>query len=517
MLTPAAWRLRWAVPLAIVSGALQWLAFPTPGIRVLAVPGVAALVLAARAQRPRVGFGLGALAGLVFLLPHLEWIRVVGTNAWIVLTLLEVVFFGCLGAAIALVTTVRGWPVWVPALWVAQEAVRGRVPLGGFSWGRLAFSQDDGTFTPWAAVGGAPLVSFLVALVGALLAAAVLDLSLSRQLFAGRSPLRALVIAAAAALVAIAGPVLPGPPAVEREVVAAVVQGNVPRLGLDAFSQRRKVTSNHLDATRRLAADVAAGRVSAPDLVVWPENSTDNDPRTDAQAAAALTEAATLMEQPVLVGAVLDRTDGRLENAGLVWTPEGALTEMYVKRHLVPYGEYVPLRKQLEPIFGLLALVPRDFVPGDQVGLLDVNGTLVADVICFEIAYDDLIGSGVRGGGEVIVVQSNNATYGGTAQPEQQFAITRLRAVEHGRSVLVAATSGISALIEPDGDVVRRSKEFTQTSLVATLPVTSQRTLATRVGALPETVLSLLGLVPLLLASIRAVAAFVTRRRPAAA
>jgi apolipoprotein N-acyltransferase len=359
-------------------------------------------------------------------------------------------------------------------------------------------------------------VSFLLALVGALLAAAVLDVSLSRNLFAGRSPVRVVGIVAGAAFVASVGPLLPGPPEPSGEVVAAVVQGNVPRLGLDAFSQRRKVTSNHLDATRLLAADVAAGRVSAPDVVVWPENATDNDPRTDAQAAQALTEAATLMEQPILVGAVLDRSDGRLENAGIVWTPEGRLTGMYVKQHLVPYGEYVPLRKQLEPIFGNLALIPRDFVPGDEVGLLDVNGTVAADVICFEVAYDDLVGEGVRGGGEVLVVQSNNATYGRTAQPEQQFAITRLRAVEHGRSVLVAATSGISALIRPDGTLVARSKEFTQTSLVATLPVSSSHTLATRVGAVPEAMLSLLGVVPLVLATTRAIAIRRLRRRRAA-
>jgi apolipoprotein N-acyltransferase len=495
---------------------LLWLSFPTPGIRPLAVPAVAALVLSTRAQPARTGFGLGALAGLVFFFPHLEWLRIVGTNAWIVLGLLEVLFFGCLGAALGLVTTVRGWPVWTASVWVAQEAMRSRVPLGGFSWGRLAFSQDEGPFTPWAAIGGAPLVSFLVALVGALLAAAVLDLSLSRDLFAGRSPLRALGILAGAALVAGVGPLLPGPPSPSGEVVAAVVQGNVPRLGLDAFSQRRKVTSNHLEATMLLAADVAAGRVSAPDLVVWPENSTDNDPRTDAQAAQALTEAATLMEQPILVGAVLDRSDGRLENAGIVWTPESRLSGMYVKQHLVPYGEYVPLRKQLEPIFGNLALIPRDFVPGHDVGLLDVNGTLVADVICFEVAYDGLVGEGVRSGGEVLVVQTNNATYGRTAQPAQQFAITRLRAVEHGRSVLVAATSGISALIRPDGSVVARSEEFTQASLVATLPVVTRHTLATRVGAVPEAMLSLIGLGPLGFAITRAVALGVTRRRRAA-
>jgi apolipoprotein N-acyltransferase len=501
----AEWPLAVSAALAAASGAVLWAAFPGPRLHPLAALSVMTLLLAVRGRSARAGFALGLLAGAVFYLPHLAWLRVVGVNAWLVLSAVMAVFTAATGAALSLVTRLRGWPLWAPAVWVAQEAVRARVPFDGFTWGRLAFSQDDSPLTGWAAVGGAPLVTFLVALIGTLLAVVVVDALDVSTLFGRTTAARFSGAGLGALAVALSGLALPGPPAGERELVVAAVQGNVPRVGLDAFAQRLAVTRNHVEATSRLAADVAAGRVPAPELVVLPENTTDNDPRRDPVAAELLTTAARAVGQPILVGAVLDRDDGRLENAGLVWTPEGTVADQYVKQHLVPFGEFVPFRAQLEPLFGRLALVPRDFVPGEEPGRVDVGDVAVSDVICFEIAYDDLVRDAVEAGGSVLVVQTNNATYGRTEQPEQQFAITRLRAVEHGRPTVVAATSGVSGIIEADGDVIARSAEFTQDVLVATVNATTRTTIATRAGALPELLLAALGLVAVALAAARSV------------
>jgi apolipoprotein N-acyltransferase len=160
----------------------------------------------------------------------------------------------------------------------------------------------------------------------------------------------------------------------------------------------------------------------------------------------------------------------------------------------VPFGEYIPFRDQLAGLIERLDQIPRDFYAADEPGNLRVGPADVGDVICFEIAYDDLVRDVVTGGADVLVVQTNNATYTGTGQPQQQLAISRLRALEHGRTVLVAATSGISAVVEPDGDVARRAPERTARTLVTDIALHDGTTLATRLGALPEWVLAALGL-----------------------
>jgi apolipoprotein N-acyltransferase len=136
------------------------------------------------------------------------------------------------------------------------------------------------------------------------------------------------------------------------------------------------------------------------------------------------------------------------------------------------------------------------------VGFLQLGPVPTGIVICFEIAYDELVRDAIRAGGQVLVVQTNNATYGGTGQPEQQLAITRVQAVAAGRATLVAATSGISAVIGSDGNPTWESQEFTSDSTVAMVPMRTGLTPAMRIGALPELAAAAL-LVVLLLATRR--------------
>jgi apolipoprotein N-acyltransferase len=480
---------------ALLGGVLTYAAFPPYAIRPLAVPGAALLLAAVHKQSARHGALCGLLYGLALFVPLLSWLQIgAGTNAWLLLAVLESLIVAASGAALALVSRLPLWPLWSAAVFVAQEAVRGRWPFGGFTWGRLGFSQDSGPLLRWAAVGGAPLVTFLVALSAGLLVLAVSHAARSRRLFAGGSVLVASVALLLAVLPAALGPLLPGPPRTSRRVVAAVVQGNVPRLGLASFDpeQQARVILNHVGATYQLAADVEAGRVPKPAFVIWPENSTDRDPRTDDGVRTMIEGAVQRIGAPILVGAVLDEPDGTAANAGLVWTPESAYGATYVKRHLVPFGEYVPYRRFLQPVFGRLQMVAHDFAPGGRGGVapLRLGGTKVGDVICFEVAYDGLVRDTVRAGAEVLVVQTNNASFGRSALTRQQLAMSRVRAVEHGRAVLVAATSGISAVIAPDGSFVDRSSIFTRDLLVHSVPLSSSRTLATSAGAWPEWVLA---------------------------
>jgi apolipoprotein N-acyltransferase len=263
------------------------------------------------------------------------------------------------------------------------------------------------------------------------------------------------------------------------------------------------VTRNHLQATLELQKRVEAGTEKKPDVVIWPENSTDIDPYKDDETKADIEEAVRAVNVPILVGAV---TEGPGENerqtTGIVWDPETGPGQRYAKRHPVPFGEYIPFRDQLLPYIHRLEMIGAQTVPGVGPGVMPIRGVTYGDVICFELAYDNVISDVVKGGAQVLIVQTNNATYGGTGQPEQQFAITRMRAIETGRTVLIASTSGISGVIRPDGSVEHKSAQFVPDVYVASVPLKDGHTLATTIGGWPQWILSALGLLGLVLALI---------------
>src|SRR4051794_6067905 len=505
-------RLPWRTLLALAGGFALLLAFPGRNLTALAVLAPAALAIAVRGQRFRSGAWLGLVLGLAFFVPLLSWTGVyVGSLPWLALAVAEALYLALLGGATALVSRLPLWPLWTACLWVADEALRGRWPFGGFPWGRLGLSQTSGPLTSLAAYGGVPLVSFAVALAGTLLAAAALRLHRAWRSASDDEPAddraRALRSGAAGVAAVLAVPVLgglawlplPGSSLTEGGPArtVAVIQGNVPRAGLDFNAQRRAVLDNHATETQELAAAVARGDAAQPDLVIWPENSSDIDPYTNADAAAVITRAARAIGAPILVGAVVDGPGRFISNTGIVWDPVTGPGETYVKRHPVPLAEYVPARSFFRFFSSDVDRV-HDFAHGTQAGNLDVGGAAVGDVICFEVAYDGLVSDVVDGGAGMIVVQTNNATFGFTDESEQQLAMSRLRAVEFGRTVVIAATSGISAVIAPDGTVVRSSSLFTPATFVEDIAQRRSTTIALRLGEIPEWTLTALGIGALL-------------------
>lgn len=498
--------LPWRILLAVVSGVLLALAFPPVGASLLAPLAVAALVLATYRTTAWRGALIGAVQGVVAFAILLRWMTVVGADAWLLLVGLCAFWIAVVGAGQALVTRLRWWPLWVACVWVLQEALRDRIPLGGFPWGRLAFAQTATTLTPWAAVAGAPAVTFATALAGAVLAYLAL-VALTRA-----SGYRAWIAASAGGLVIIAlsGLLIPRPVEGEGEpgpatAVAAVIQGGVPSTGMSVSDERRAVLERHLEQTMQLAEDVEAGRIERPDMVIWPENAVDIDPYADQAVADALTAAARAVQAPILVGAIIDAPGdpSRIANVGIVWDPLTGPGDIYVKRHPVPFGEFIPFRSLVAPLVGRLDRVPRDMAPGADAGVLQAGPVRLGDVICFEVAYDEVVHDAVTAGGRVLVVQTNNATFAGLGQPEQQVAMSRLRAIEHGRAVLVAATSGISAVIAPDGAVVAEIDEASVGYLVETVPLRDTLTLADRVGQVPEWIVSALGALAMVWAAWR--------------
>ena len=460
---------------AVLAGLAAAAAFEPLGWAPLLLVAVAGLVVAVRGLHGRRAFGVGLAFGAAFMAALLPWLQVIGVDAWIGLSLLEASFFGALGVAAARVVRLPGWPVWVACCWVAADVLRSLVPWGGFPWGRLAFATVDTPVAPAMSWVGTSGTTFLVALLGATLAWLVVE-----------RPRLPVAAGAATAVVAlgVAPAVLPtGLPAADAgsSVRVAAVQGNVPGEGMDAFSERRAVLDNHVQATLTLAESVREGGTEPPDAVLWPENSTDIDPFGDPSVYADIQRAVDAVAVPVLVGAMVQGPGPvDVRNQGIVWEPGSGPADSYSKTHPVPFGEYIPMRATLARLFERLDQIPRDMVRGTEPGVLELAGTTIGDVICFEVAYDDLVHDVVDGGARFLVVQTNNATYMGTGQVEQQFAIARLRAVETSRYVVVVATNGVSGIIAPDGSVVRRAPTRTTAVLERDIPLRTVLTPAMR-------------------------------------
>ncbi|MEV6011365.1 apolipoprotein N-acyltransferase [Streptomyces sp. NPDC051976] len=481
---------------AALSGAALNLAFPPYDVWPMSIVGVAALSLLMRGRTVRQGAWLGFAFGVPFFMWLLSWLDVVGWDAVIGLSVAEAAFLAALGAALVVTRRLPLWPLWAAALWVTEELARDRLPFGGFPWGRLAFANTGSPFTPLAALGGAPLVTFAVALSGTLLAAAAVA---AARLRTAPRDLRGALPGAGALLLSAAvlgsGLLVPVHTNATDHVKIAVVQGNVQQPGLHFLGRPMMILDNHVQATLKLAADIRAGRVPKPDLVLWPENSSDLDPFSNPAAYDKITSAVQAVGVPVLVGALVDGPDAtHVQNEGIVWDPQTGPGAHYTKQHPVPFGEYVPFRKELTKVISRLDEIPRDFYHGKGTGVLQIGPARLGDVICFEVAYDSIVRDTVNAGARAIVVQTNNATYGRTGQPEQQLAMSKLRAVEHGRAVVTAATSGISAIVAPNGKIEQRSKEFTQQVLSADIPLRDEITVADRVGTVPEWTLAMVGL-----------------------
>jgi apolipoprotein N-acyltransferase len=496
-----------ALLLAVASGLLAVLAFPPYGIWPLAAVSVAGLGAAVHRRRLRGGLGVGFVYGLAFFLPLLAWSSTqVGQWPWLFLCALEALGMGLLGAGLAvcsrLIDTHR-W-TWAPltgVAWVAEEALRSRQPFGGFPWGNLAFSQADSPTAAAIWLGGAPFLSFLVALTGGFVLAAAYAVVTQRT--AGVRKAAAFTVAAAfTALAPMALPI--GATAPDGDTInVAVVQGNVPRLGLGFNEQRRAVLDNHVQATKDLAVAVNEGTAERPDLVVWPENASDIDPLANPDAYDAISEAAADIGAPIVLGGIVHNDDGTRSNMTIVWDPVDGPVYMYSKRHPVPFAEYVPYKGFFSTVAGWID--PRmsegldnvaGFEHGQNAGIVEVGDLTLTGLICFEIAFDAETRDSVRDGAQLMAVGTNNATFD-TKEAQQQLAMVALRSIEHGRDGLMASTVGVSGFTDHTGEVFQATEFNTAAVIQQDLQLSDRSTPASTVGILPEAVLTGAALVAL--------------------
>ena len=497
------------IALSILCGVALALSFEPYALSPLLPVSVAGFFWCVHGRSLRQGALLGFVFGVVFWHVHIFWMRVVGYDAWLALSLFMTLWFILLGFSLAAVSRLRWWPLWFAVVWVAIEVLRGAYPMSGFTWGRLAFGTVDTPYAGWLPWIGTNGVSLLVALSASGLTWLVLRFlpglgkprltetttDTSRETTAGepattvpadtptaspsgsaagRAHVGTLAVLAAVVLAV----VLPmfvswhGEDAGTARV--AIVQGDVPGNGDNLLEYHQQVTQSHLDLTRELAADVAAGRADRPDFVVWPENATAVDPFRDERLRTDIRHVVEDIGVPLLFGGIVDAPDpDEVLNQGIVFDPRTGAGDRYTKRHPVPFGEYIPYREKLgiDRNFSQLSQVPRDMLSGTRTSPLRIDGTRVADAICFDVAYDDAIGDQVRGGAEMLTVQTSNAFFIHTGQIEQQFAISRLRALETGRPVVIASVNGRSGFISPDGSVAAAIEPRTRAVLQDEVPL----------------------------------------------
>ena len=497
--------------LAAVGGVVDAFAFPGYGIWPLIFVGTPLVLFALVGRSVWGSLLVGVIAGFAFWGTHILWLTVyLGPVPWLALAGLETVFYALGCALIALAwrfgdrMLTRGFgrfvvlPTLVGGLWTLREQISTTWPYGGFSWGRLSFSQSESPLrelVSWVGVAG---LSFLIAMVSALMV----------QVFRDRR--RALPLSAATLSVLIVLALVPGF-AVETSGTAriAAVQGNSDA-GLFAANQPGDILADHLSATEPIFGENV-------DLIVWPENSSDLNPLEFREAASVLDRVTRELDAPMIVGT--RTTDGDdLYNSLLLWERGQGSVDQYDKLNPVPFAEYIPDREFWFPLApDLLSLVPRDFSIGTRDNVLsigeEVNGTTTAIeagvAICFDIVSDALIRKMIDDGADVIIAPTNNADFGRTDESVQQLAIARLRAIETGRSVVNTSTVGTSAIIAPDGTDLDRLPTFTPGTMVEDVPLSVTRTAASNIGAPLEiaiSIVSLAGLIALMvLARTRAV------------
>jgi apolipoprotein N-acyltransferase len=514
-----------AMSAAIAAGLLLVVSFPPFGWWYTAIVAFAvfAWVLLRGSTTLVGGFGYGFLFGLAFYIPLLPWTgELVGAVPWLALSGVEAVFPGLFGVAAVAVRRLRGWHIWFAALWVAAEWLKCSVPFGGFPWGVVAFGQTGGPMLPIVRLGGVPLLSFAVTLAGFSLFALALEVYRwwRRR---GDTPPRVVLpgVCLCVVLFAIAG-TWPGVrqsgtgAGGDRVINVAAIQGNVPRLGLDFNAQRRAVLDYHVRETIRLGDDVVAGRAPQPQLVIWPENSSDIDPLRNPDAAQEISTAAAVVRAPILVGTVLQRPDYSADNPAstntvIVWDPAHGPGERHDKQIVQPFGEYLPWRgffSHLSPYAKLAGY----FVPVDGNGVVHAGGIPVGVTTCWEVIFDRAARESVINGAQLLAVPTNNALFG-QSMSEQQLAFAKVRAVEHDRYAVVAGTTGISAVIAPDGHEVVRTDFFEPAYLDKPVHLKVDVTPATRWGPIVDWVLIGIGGSALLVAILQN-GWFIRRLRP---
>ena len=492
--------------MAGLAGGVTGAGFAPAGWWAATLLGVSCLAVAVRQTTTRkAAIAVGSAYGLALTSLTLNWMAVIDPGAALGLILVESSWYAAVGVLTRWAGRSRWWPLLSAGAWVSVEYAASRAPFGGFGWLRVGYAMVDSPLAGLLPLIGVAGVTLAAALAGNI--AVWVAERPSRRRLAGAAAV-GIVLSAGTAF----GAALPPAPA-NGTVNVGWVQGGAPGGGVYGLGAPRTITTNQARGTLDLAAEIAAGRQATPDFIVWPENSTDLDPDTDPPTGMLVATSLAAVGRPILVGAILDGPGPEQRRTAAQWrTPGGQVGPTYTKRSIVPFGEWIPYRDLLLLLVPALRYVGAQSVAGTEPGLLNVQladgrAVTLGVLACFDVAFDpvdhDLADA------QVLIVQSSNAMYQGTAQIEQQFAITRARAAELRREILVVTTSGVTGLIDPTGGVTMREAGPGPASGVVELPLRTGTTPASRLAGPVEAGIAL--------TTVAWLALLRQRRRPARA
>lgn len=483
-------------PLALIGGLLLALTFPAynfgPGVFL----GVFLILISINKMGFFRAFWLGLISGFAFYGLVLIWLTTyLGPIPWVALCLVEALIFAL---AMAITTFVWRWlasfqlGIWgialtsvaIGAIYVAREYVAGHFPFGGLPWARLGLSQVDNPLSKWVWAIDISGLSWLLVSITALITIKFLN-PLPQGSGLRLRTLSWLPTILTFTFVIGSAVFIPLPQSsTGRTLKVAAVQGNA-NAGLFAVNPPGSILDKHLSVARDL---IASGDATGIDLMVWPENSSDLDPINMVDPNVKLSEFVTEeLQAPLLFGNKTFR-GSEFYNEVDLWEPEVGLTDWYDKKRPVPFGEYVPYRSffmALAP--SMIGLIGWDMSPGQRDGIFNIsNKARVGSLICFEATIDELHYDLIDQGASALMIQTNSSDFGKSVQGVQLAAISRMRAIETGRTVVAISTVGLSGIYAPDGSVIQELETFKPGAMVADIQLRTDKTPAMIFGRFIE-------------------------------
>ena len=450
---------------AIIAGLLYFLSFPPYDFWYLIFPALYLFYYSLLSSKKP--FLSGLIFGCVAYGVILLGIQSIGLEAWIPLTFLMGLMYGVFSKLFSYLNTKSGNNFYVLLAALAVfDLIRAYFPFGGFPWGFPStvlltgpidsplFFEVPLTFRNFGPTGSSLLLQSLPLVI----ALGVFSKSKPKNYLKDYSIFLLIIFT-----IFISNYVVNDYQNTQletSELNITIVQGNSPCPGAKnrCSNERQKIYDSHLAQTQSLEGNF--------DLVVWPESSTgfNNDPGVHSRVKNDVSTQALRLDSYFLIGGDRPVQKEYFENYGIFINREGEIVDQYLKQHPVPFGEYIPFRKYLDWI-PPLALVPRDMIRGDGQKIFMVNDTKISTVISFEGSFQRYIRNSVLDGAELVVILTNQASYGESGMSDQFILMSRANAISNERPIVHAAITGKSAFIDHNGKVISKTELFETTTL----------------------------------------------------
>lgn len=477
--------------LAIVSGALIALSFPTPGFSLLAWFALIPLLIALEGASYRTAFRIGFSCGFTAYGIILYWINIVITRyghlPWVVSIPLYIMLAAWLALFFGIATCVARYgeragfktAFTLPVAWVAGDLIRSFL-LSGFPWAMLGHSQYRTlTLIQVADIFGVYGITLLIVLANVVFYRLLRANSAAGVPYPAKSAL-VLFIALVATLFYGFNRLNETESLASQSLKVALIQGNIRQDVKWSPEFRDKTIAIYERLTREAAQEKT-------DLVIWPESAVPFFFQDQPLEAERIRGLARELHASLLLGSPAhELRDGTTVflNSAFVIDPNGETIARGDKIHLVPFGEYVPLGRFF-PFISKLVVGIGDFSPGEHATPMAIGQTQAGLLVCYEAIFPELAREYVRNGARVLINITNDAWFGKSSAPHQHLSIAAFRAVETRTPLIRAANTGISAIIDQNGHIRAMTGLFEEAFKTGEISPGTADSLYLRIGDTP--------------------------------